>query len=426
MTATPWGELQQLCSHRLKPGPGNERERVDRNQRERVYAALVATVAERGYASTRVADVIARAGISRSTFYRHFDNLDACFLRALDGIAAGAEATMSAALESDGVWDERLRAYFAALIDLVIAQPAAARLCLVEAYVAGPDAVARVDRMARAIGRRALRVFEESPERSGMPRDVARAVLGGLRTVIMIRLHDGRVDELPALAPELMDWALGYRPPPVPLGVPDSAPPAPQLPPRAADGPCERILEAMATVVAREGYAGTTITEIAEVGAMSLTTFYDCFDGKEAAFLATLDDAMLRLLDVALPVYRAAGNWPHGIRDGLTALLAYLSSDSATARFAAEAVWANVPGALSRLHESMASFQALLAEGLRRRSQGSSVAAEAIGASILSLGYEDLGRRGAAALYELAPPAAFVALAPAIGAIEACAVVNGP
>jgi hypothetical protein len=37
-----------------------------------------------------------------------------------------------------------------------------------------------------------------------------------------------------------------------------------------------------------------------------------------------------------------------------------------------------------------------------------------------------LSRRGAAHLYELAPSATFVALAPAVGTIEACAVVNGP
>lgn len=424
MTATPWGDLQQLCAQRLRPGPGNEREEVERNQRELLSAAFVATVAERGYASTRVADVIARAGIPRKTFYRHFDNLHDCALQTLETIVAGTEASMAVALERDGSWDQRLRAYFKALIDLVIAQPAAARLCLVEAYVVGPDAVARVDRMARAVGRRALAVLEESPERAGMPREVARAVLGGLRTVILTRLYTGREDELPSLVPQLMDWALGYRTPPAPLRTPTEPDAAPRPLPRDRDDSRQRIVDALAAVVARDGYAGATITEVAQAGSMSLSTFYDHFNGKEAAFLAALDDAMRRMLEVALPAYRQAEDWPHGVRDGLDALLTYLAGDPSTAAFVPEAICAGAPAALDRLDEGMRSFQALLASGLNRHARPSSVAAEAIGASILSLGYDDLSRRGPKTLYELTPPAAFVALAPAIGAIEACTIAN--
>ena len=39
MVATPWGDAQKLGSRRLRPGPGTPREKVDRNQRERLFAA---------------------------------------------------------------------------------------------------------------------------------------------------------------------------------------------------------------------------------------------------------------------------------------------------------------------------------------------------------------------------------------------------
>jgi AcrR family transcriptional regulator len=394
------------------------------DQRERIFAALVLTVSERGYAATRVADVIELAGLSRGTFYRHFSDLQDCYVTALDAILVAAEAGVAAELERDGPWEARLRRCLQALVDLVIAQPAAARFCLVETYVVGPAAVTRVDRAARAVGRRALAVVEESPQRAGMPRDVARAVLGGLRTVIQTRLYNGREDELPDLVPQLLDWALGYRAPPAPLRRPARSAVPPASPPRDRDDPRQRIVDAMAATVARKGYRGTTITELASGAAMSLSTFYERFEGKQAAFLAALDDAMLRLFEISLPAYRGADDWPHGIRDGLDALLAYLSHEPDTAPFVAEAVWAGGPVALARLDASMAGFQALLAEGLLRRSGSSDVAAEAIGASILALGYDDVARRGAKTLYELAPPATFVALAPAIGAIEACAIAN--
>jgi AcrR family transcriptional regulator len=421
---TPWGDLRELSSQRLRPGPGKEREMVAHNQRQRLFAATVVATAQQGYATTRVADVIELAGVSRSTFYDHFDNLHDCFLQTLDAILDDAEAAMANALERDAPWDERLRGYYGALVDVVVAQPAAARMCLVEAYSAGPEAVRRVDRMARRVGREALAVLDESPERAGMPPNVARAVLGGLRTVVQTRLYTGHESELPALAPTLVDWALGYRTPPTELRA---LPPMRALPvgERDSDAPRRRILDAVIEVAAREGYAGTTITEIAKVASISLTTFYKRFEGgKEDAFLAALDDVMLRLLEVALPAYREADDWPHGLHGAIDAMFTFMARDPATAEFAAEAVWGGGPAAIARIEEGMAAFRSLLSEGIRSRPGGSKIVSEAIGASILALGYDSVARGGAERLRELVAPATYVALAPAIGSIEACAVAN--
>lgn len=427
MTETPRGDASERCSWRLEPDPAGEPRDAERCQRERLHAALVAAVAERGYAATRVADVLDRAGTSHSTFYRHFDSLHDCFLRTLEAIVERIEMAMAAQLEVDADWDERLRGCFATLVELVAAHPAAAHLCLVDVYAAGPEAVARVNQMARAAGRRALAVLSESPERAGMPPEVARAVLGGLQTVIVTRVHAGRESELPELARPLMNWALGYRTPPAPLGpaaVLPAAPPAPMPAPSLQD-PRRRIVGALTETVARDGYGGTTVAGIAKAGGMSLTTFYAEFDGKQAAFLAALDAVLARVLAIALRAYRDADGWPRGIRDGIAAVLADLSHEPVLASFSTAAGGeCLLPPALARLHDNRAYFEAMLTDGLRRHSQQPEIAAEAIGASILALGYDDVTRRGAATLYELAPAAAFVTLAPALGAIEACALVN--
>lgn len=421
---TPWGDLRELSSRRLRPGPGKQRDMVARSQRERLFAATVVATARQGYATTRVADVIELAGVSRSTFYEHFDSFHDCFVAALDAVLEGAEAAMASALQRDAPWDDRLRGYYGALIDVVVAQPAAARLCLVEAYVAGSDAVERVDRMARRAGRDALAVLEESPERIDMPRDVSRAVLGGLRMIIQTRLYTNRERELPDLVPALMDWALGYRTPPTELRGPTGARALPDLLSGDTAAPRQRILAALVEIAAREGYAGTTVTEVGRAAAISLTTFYKRFDGKEDAFLAALDEVMVRLFEVALPAYREAEDWAHGVHEAIDAVFAFMAHEPAAAEFAAEAVWSGGPAAIARIEQSMAGFRALLAEGLRDPTGGSKVVSEAIGASILALGYDSVARGGAERLRELVAPAAFVALAPAIGSIEACAVVN--
>ena len=77
----------------LPPGRGTPRDVAERNQRERLFAAMVATVAKKGYEATTVADLVELSGVSRSAFYQHFEGRQACFLATVgctDG--AGVEA----------------------------------------------------------------------------------------------------------------------------------------------------------------------------------------------------------------------------------------------------------------------------------------------------------------------------------------------
>src|ERR1700761_8154472 len=86
MVKTPWGDAATLRERKLRPGRGTPREEAERNQRERLFAAMVATVAEKGYEATTVADLVELSGVSRSAFYRHFADKQACFLAAVEAI----------------------------------------------------------------------------------------------------------------------------------------------------------------------------------------------------------------------------------------------------------------------------------------------------------------------------------------------------
>ena len=52
----------------------------------------------------------------------------------------------------------------------------------------------------------------------------------------------------------------------------------------------ERMLEAMIRVVAKKGYAATTIADVTKAAGVSRTTFYELFEDKEACFLAAYDE----------------------------------------------------------------------------------------------------------------------------------------
>jgi len=121
------------------------REVVRESQRGRMLAAMAGAVSEKGYGAVAVADVIARAGVSRKTFYEHFDNKEECFLAAYD---AGVELMLDAidAAIRDAAPGGPLaiaRAGTARYLETLTANPAFARTFLVEVLAAGPRALER-------------------------------------------------------------------------------------------------------------------------------------------------------------------------------------------------------------------------------------------------------------------------------------------
>jgi AcrR family transcriptional regulator len=422
---TPWGTPEELRARKLKPGPGTSREEVDANQRERLVGAMASAVAQHGYAKTRVADVLELSGVSRNAFYKHFHNKRECFLATLD---TAAEIVRSAVVDTyfahDGSWDERLRAAVDVLVERILASPDAARIYYVEAYAAGPEAVATVDRIVDRLEKLTRQAFDESPERAEMPRELVRAIVRAFRHVIEVRLRQGREQELVELAPQLVDWALSYRTPPERLRHPRK-PPARFAPPEAGDETTrDRILLAAVELVAEKGYDGLTVTDIASRAAISLTTFYAEFDNKEAVILAALRRSTRRVYSVTAPVYQAAADWQHGVGDALHAFFALLAQEPAFAQFGGVGARLGSPLVVEVRHQLLAGSRAFLAEGYRQNPETSPVAGEAIGAAIDSLLFDHARHAGEHRLYEVAPTAAFLALAPFVGVAEACAIAN--
>ena len=72
MVITPWGESEDLRERMLAATPRSSSENSARNQRERLFAAMVANCATQGYEPTTVGELITVAGVSRRDFYKHF------------------------------------------------------------------------------------------------------------------------------------------------------------------------------------------------------------------------------------------------------------------------------------------------------------------------------------------------------------------
>jgi AcrR family transcriptional regulator len=162
--------------------------RVGEIQRQRIIGAIAAVAAEKGAANVTVAHIVARAGISRRTFYEQFEDREECLLAALDEAVGHAAALVLPAYEAEARWRERMRAGLAALLLFLDDEPGLGRLCVVEALGAGPLALELRARcmvtLIRAVdGARA----EIAPARQPPPM-TAEGVVGAVLSIVHSRI----------------------------------------------------------------------------------------------------------------------------------------------------------------------------------------------------------------------------------------------
>jgi AcrR family transcriptional regulator len=440
MVMTPWGESDSLRERRLSPGPGRPREEVLANQRERLFGAMVASVSTRGYRATTVGDLAEISGVSSRTFYDLYADKEACLLATLEAIIEAAIAyaaqragqpvadptpggvTLPAEDEPGGSWEEQAGRGLRAFAEMIVAQPAAARLALVEAYTAGPEALVPLEQAIAGFEWLTRQVLERSPERVGMPAEMTMALMGAQQEIARNRLREGREAELPSLTDEIWELLLSYRPPPEPLRPERRRRARLELP--EPHDHAERALQALAEVVVEVGYVNTTVDAVLKRARMSATTFYADFDGKDDAMLAAIDSACSQIVAAVMPAFRRAEDWPRGVRAAFGALFNFLAARPALANLAMVEVYAAGLEAMERRLLALRPLQELIGGGLALNSEVPRVTPEGILGGVYTLAYRRLRDDGAGALPALAPICTYITLSPFVGPDEACRIAN--
>ncbi len=426
MVRTPWGDAGQLREKKLRPGRGTPREEAERNQRERLFAAMVATVAEKGYEATTVADLVALSGVSRSAFYKHFEDKQECFLAAVEAMVKPTLKQLGAE-EGTPPGIDRAKRAFETLIKTIVDQPAAAKMCVVEIYAAGPEGAALMERTMDAATAVATSLLDQVPERRGMPEELARSMVGGIQKVIHKRLYRGREDELLELTPQLWEWLFCYPVPPGPLKATRRR----QVKALTFEErqkvatPPERILRALAAVVAEKGYPDTTVAEVVDRASTSQRTFYEHFKNKEDAIVAALDSGSAHMLAAALPAFRRAPDWKHAVHDTIEAMFRWGAEEPEYARMGGVEMYAAGNRALDQREMVTEGMEGLLAPGYEINPKTPPISAEAVGGALYNLLYEYVNRKGPETLPDLVPTLVYVTLAPFLEADDAYEVAIG-
>ncbi len=437
------------------------REQVAEHQRRRLHQAMVECVDERGYAATTISQLVARARVSRRSFYERYRNKDECLIGTYDEIVGRLGLRMEAALGRAGTWPERLEAFLKTLFDAAADRPDAARLVCVEMAAAGPAGVQRWADGAERLRHYIVDGFAGAPGPGTVPDPVALAVVGAIRRVLYTRLQGPRASrslraELAGLVPDLMTWIDSYYP--SPPGLPTHTRSAegkhgPRLGGRAPGtltarslsgerglprgdhnlprgfvehNQRERIFDAIANLTAADGYPALSLDEVAAEAAISLQTFYKHFSSKEEAFTATYEAGHAHAMAVVNQTLAKQSSWLGAVRAGAAALLELLAGEPAYAHLACVDVMIAYPHMARRAYEANHFYAGLLDLKIAPDAPAAGpapVAGEAIVGGVFELLHDYVLRGHTADLPALGDHVAYIALAPFMGADEAWAAV---
>jgi AcrR family transcriptional regulator len=424
--------------------------RSNPRHRERLIDAMTITAARYGYREASIARVVAQAGVSRATFYQHFEDKEACFLAAYRELAKRMAAELRE-LEGKGEPKERPYEVLRGLLEAADREPASARIVLLEALAAGPTVRAAHERRLGEM-EAAMDVYLDEASVGGLQLEIpARALLGGLGSIVAIRVFRGEAGRLIGLLDDLDAWLRSYAMPGrrrrnrqdwTELGLrlaepiePEPSPLDERLPRgRAALTPAvvaseqrQRLLAAVARLAQEKGYSTMTVADVVATAGVAREVFYEQFRSKEDAFLSAQAYALEASVAQAAARFFKPGTWPNRVWDGLLALLRYFSSVPDLASLDVVESYSAGSAAIRRSFEGRMAFTLFLEDGYRQRPEGDRLprlCSEAIAGAILELLRRQIVEDRVPQTQGLAPQVAYVALAPFIGPVEALQLVE--
>jgi AcrR family transcriptional regulator len=152
--------------------------------------------------------VVKLASVSTRDFYELFDGKEDCFLAAFDALRDHLEDLVTEAAADAEDWPHEVIAALRAVLDFFAAEPALARLCLLESVSATPKIAIRFRESVLACVPPLARGRAELDDPDSLLPETEDAILGGIVSLATRSIVAGEAEKLPELLPDLADFAL--------------------------------------------------------------------------------------------------------------------------------------------------------------------------------------------------------------------------
>jgi AcrR family transcriptional regulator len=163
--------------------------------RDRLLDGLAASIGERGYRDSTVADIVRHARTSKRTFYQLFASKEECLIELLRRNNEDLIANITSAVDPEAEWQNQIRQATEAYVDHIGSRPAITLAWIREAPALGVVAMP-LHRLAMQALTDMLVGLTDSPgfRRAQLPpisHPLALILLGGLRELTALFVEDG-------------------------------------------------------------------------------------------------------------------------------------------------------------------------------------------------------------------------------------------
>lgn len=410
----------------------------DRVHRQRIQDALVALVAEQGFADTSIRDICGRAQVAARDLYALYPGKQELLLATCDALVREVCDAVAAARRTAPPTDDvagLVATVLDPIVQAIVARPLHASLILVDVFSAGAAGPPYRRELVARLRRLLADALANRPGPDGLSEASLVVIAAGTLQLFEYRVRTGKVRSLPKAVPELAQWAASYRtasPLPLPL-MPPAGPPAapaaeePGLPRDARNLPRQfvvphqrdRIMRAVVDLAEDEGYAGIGIPAIAGRAQVSNRTFYQHFASKHDAFMAVYDHAFGKLFARTWAAASRQTSWTSAVHEGVRAWAGYVATDPALARFGFADVLTVGREAVDKVDDAYRAFADLFGRGRPGDPEIPEAVAYAIAGGVAGLVASWVTEGQARNVQQLIPHMTYAVLAPSIGDSEA-------
>lgn len=173
-------------------------------ERQQIHNALVEVCRERGLGAATREQVIERAGLDRSSFDRHFSDVDDCFAEYLRDACGPFLGKARTEMESAEDWRTQLRTVIYGMVRFWGEDTGRAHMLLVETYAAGPLGIGIRDQVLETMVDLIDRGRGLMDDPAELTRLTAEAMAGALFNQMHLLQAGGKLDEADRLVPQLM------------------------------------------------------------------------------------------------------------------------------------------------------------------------------------------------------------------------------
>ena len=163
-----------------------------------VLEGMALAVSRKGYADTTLADIVGTAGVSRRTFYEHFDSKAECLIALYEAASHNALKVLRDAIDPAHGWQTQVDSALGAYLGCLASNPALVRTLFVEILHLGSQGLASRRRVNQEIADFIVQKVNKGGGPAITP-TLAMAIVGGINELVLEYIEQDKVSKLEEL-----------------------------------------------------------------------------------------------------------------------------------------------------------------------------------------------------------------------------------